>query len=131
MARMLCSGSSSRPLLSCCEVLVEPVYEEADPRHHVQRIERGQVETSFHAAEVLSRFPLSKRRSKTGRPRLLRDHRAVTLLALRTITELAVSALDTHVPKAAKSFFQSFAKRDKAFVLWPKNSLQRPFSLND
>lgn len=130
---MLCSGGmgTGGPLSFCCVPLGEPVYDEADPRHHVQRIERGQIETSYGAAHVLSRFRLSYRKSKTGRARLLRDHRAVTLLALRTITELATAALDKHVPKAAKSFFQSYAKRNKAFALWPKNTLRRPFSLND
>ena len=125
---MLCSGA---PLSSCCAPLAEPVYDEDDPRHHVQRIERGQIETSFEAVQVLSRFRLSYRKSKTGRARLLRHHRAVTLLALRTITELATDAVDAHVPKAAKSFFASYAKRGKAFALWPKNTLRRPFSLND
>ena len=111
----------------CCRPPIEePIYDNSDPRHTLQRIVRNQIQTSYDVMSVFIDFPLSSKRTKTGIPTLYPHNCECIEQSLKTLIKISKKA-KKNASKYALSYFRSFAERGKEFKLWPKTSLMAPY----
>ena len=111
-----------------------PVYSFSNPLHHMQRLDRDQIQTSIEAAQALSLFPLSSRKTKSGPCTILVKNTELNQKVLVQFTQIMkrIRKEDKkRVQQYAKSFYKSFQTRGKSPHLWPRTSFVHPFKIEN
>ena len=110
-----------------------PLYAFDNPLHHIQRLDRDQIQTSYECCEVLQLFPLSFRKTKSGPCRINENNINCQVKTLNHFISILkrVRRKKNHqnIYKYASSFYKSYETRKKSLQLWPKTSIMKPFQI--